>query len=85
MRYAFIKEQTPQHSVSRLCRILQVSSSGYYDWRSRPESQHQKRDKELKALIRDSHESSYGVYGSPRIYEDLKADGEAVSRKRVAV
>ena len=84
MRYAFIKGQAPQHSVSRLCRIMQVSSSGYYDWRNRPENHHKKRDKELKALIRDSHEASYGIYGSPRIYEDLKADGEAVSRKRIA-
>jgi putative transposase len=70
--------------VSRLCRVLEVSMSGYYDWRSRPVSAHAQRDAALKTLISASHKDSYGIYGSPRIYKDLKERGEVVSRKRVA-
>lgn len=84
MRYAFIQAQSPQHSVSRLCRVMRVSRSGYYDWHDRPESAHRKRDRELKELLRESHEGSYGIYGCPRIYEDLKEQGERVGRKRIA-
>lgn len=47
-------------------------------------SLHERRDQELKSLIRGSHEASYRIYGAPRIHQDLKEDGEAVSRKRVA-
>ena len=84
MKYAFIQTQTPGHSISRLCRVLEVSPSGYYDWRNRPESAHRQRDRELKGLIKASHARSYGIYGAPRVYEDVKAEGEAVSRKRIA-
>lgn len=84
MRYAFIQRQHALHSIRRLCRVMQVSTSGYYGWVSRPESAHAKRDKALKVMIGEAYRASHGIYGSPRIHEDLKALGEAVGAKRVA-
>ena len=66
-----------------MCRVLEVLPSGFYAWRHRPASAHAQRDAQLRVLIRASHEASRGRYGSPRVYEDLLAQGEAVSRKRV--
>lgn len=84
MKYAYIQQQSATHAVERLCRILSVSSSGYYDWKGRPVSNKVRRDESLKIKVRISHAESHGIYGSPRIYQDLKAQGESVARKRVA-
>lgn len=66
-----------------MCRVLQVSPSGFYAWRNRPASAHAQRDQRLRVLIRASHEASRRRYGSPHVHEDLREQGEAVSRKRV--
>jgi putative transposase len=60
-----------------------VSVSGYYAWCTRPESAHAQRDRRLTVLVRASFDASKGRYGSPRIHEDLREQGERVSRKRV--
>jgi transposase InsO family protein len=64
--------------------VLGVSSSGYYDWRDRPESARSKRNRQLIAKIRVFHQSSRETYGSPRIHQDLMDSGERVSVNRVA-
>jgi len=84
VKYAYIKGQSQWHAVDRLCRILAVSTSGYYDWYKRPVSNRKRRDEELKAKVKLAHIESHEIYGSPRIHEDLKAQGESVSRKRIA-
>ena len=61
-----------------------MSPSGFYAWQQRPESAHAVRDRQLRVLIRASHEASRGAYGSPRVLEDLLEQGMRVSRKRVA-
>jgi len=61
-----------------------VSTSGYYDWRKREPSAHAQRDQELLVKITASFDRSHGIYGSPRIYDDLIAEHERVGRKRVA-
>jgi putative transposase len=66
------------------CRVLGVSSSGYYDWLGRPESPRELRDKELTKLIREIHGEPRGSYGSPRVHAELVlGKGEHVNRKRV--
>jgi putative transposase len=70
--------------VSRLCAVLGVSASGYYDWRKRPPSQRQRANERLLAAIRREHEASRQTYGSPRIHAALKQQGVQVGRKRVA-
>jgi putative transposase len=62
---------------------LQVSPSGFYAWRIRPDSQHARDDRRLKVLVRASFEGSRQRYGSPRIHEDLREQQEQVSRKRL--
>jgi putative transposase len=67
-----------------MCRVLNVSKSGYYAWRTRPESVRAKTDRELTRLIRRYHADSGGVYGSPKIRADLHDEGFKVGRNRVA-
>jgi putative transposase len=67
-----------------LCRVLDVSRSGYYAWGKRPESSHAIEDRRLSVLVRTSHQESRHNYGSPRVHADLVAAGEHVARKRVA-
>ncbi len=69
--------------IATLCRTLRVSRSGFYAWRTRPESEHAQRDRELSLHVRASFETSRKRYGSPRIWEDLVEDKIRVSRKRV--
>lgn len=70
--------------IAALCRVLQVSKSGFYAWLKRPPSARAERDALLVAQITASHEASDGTYGSPRILGDLQDAGESVGRKRVA-
>ena len=84
MRFAFIGAEKAAHSIAILCRCLRVTRSGFYAWQRRRESPHAIRDRQLCVLIRTSYESSRRCYGSPRVHEDLRALGIAISRKRVA-
>lgn len=70
--------------MSRLCQILDVSASGYYDWRDRPESERAKQNRALLSKITVFHRASRGIYGSPRIHRDLLESGEQVGVNRVA-
>jgi putative transposase len=71
--------------VARLCRVLGVSRSGYYAWRSRPPSPRAISDAALSALIAAAHDGSVRTYGAPRIWLDLREDhGIRCGRKRVA-
>lgn len=65
-----------------LCRCLRVTPSGFYAWRTRPESRRAREDRRLKILIQTSFTQGRGYYGSPRIQDDLVAWGERISRKR---
>jgi transposase InsO family protein len=67
-----------------MCRVLEVSSSGYYAWRSRPESARSLADQQLLHRIRRLYYDSNEVYGSPRIHQQLSLQGVRVSRKRIA-
>ena len=67
-----------------MCRLLQVSPSGYYAWRSRPESRRSRANRELSQAIRLIHVESDGTYGSPRIHAELKASGHHCGRAKVA-
>src|SRR4051812_14201738 len=66
-----------------MCDVLSVSPSGFYAWRSRPESARQIANRELLADIRRVHADHRGRYGAPRIHAELRAEGQTVSRKRI--
>lgn len=84
MKFELIETEKENFPVATLCRVLQVSSSGFYAWQKRPESGHEREDRRFAAHIRASFEESGRRYGSPRIHRDLKAQGEKIARKRVA-
>ena len=72
------------YHVKTMCRVLDVSTSGYYAWRRREASAHEQADKRLTESIRGYHTRSRGTYGAPRVHADLAAADVRVSRKRVA-
>ena len=72
------------HPIAALCRVLDLSRSGYYAWRKREASKRKREDAAFSTRIETIHQVSRGTYGSPRIHAELKAEGTAVSRKRVA-
>ena len=84
MKYAFIQTQSCRYSVTRLCAVLNVSPSGYYDWIDRPLSATARANRRLVTKIRCHYKASRSTYGSPRIHKDLIDEGEQVSRHRVA-
>jgi putative transposase len=67
-----------------MCRVLGVSTSGYYAWRKREPSQRAREDEMLTNEIRRIHARSRGTYGAPRIHAQLRREGIPVGRKRVA-
>ena len=66
-----------------MCRVLGLSPSGYYAWLRRPPSARALRDEELTERIEKIWVENRKVYGRPRIYADLKENGERVGEKRV--
>jgi putative transposase len=84
VKYAFIEAQRALHGVATLCRLLGVTSQGFYAWRGRGASRREVEDRALSAQIRVIHAESRRRYGSPRIHDELKAQGQVVGRKRVA-
>ena len=84
MRFRFIHQHLRQFGVRLMCRVLGVTPSGYYAWRSRPESNRTREDRRLLVEIRASHEVSRQTYGVGRIHADLRDAGESCGRHRVA-
>lgn len=84
MRFSFIRVEKAHYPVTVLCRVLQVSTSGFYAWSKRAPSPRKQADEILKPKILEAFEASRRTYGSPRILTDLQEQGLAVARKRVA-
>ena len=70
--------------VATTCRLLGVSTSGYYSWLKRGPSQRAREDALLTERIQSIHASSRGTYGAPRIHAELYDGGIRVGRKRIA-
>jgi putative transposase len=79
-----VRAHQAEYSIATMCRVLEVSSSGYYAWLKRTPSSHARRDEELSKRIGEIHDESRRTYGVPRVYAELKEEGERVARKRVA-
>jgi putative transposase len=82
--YEFIKANRDQYDVKMMCRVLEVTRSGYYAWLHEPISHRAQEDVRLLRLIRASFVASHGVYGAPRVFLDLREAGETCSKHRVA-
>jgi putative transposase len=84
MKYGFMASHESEHDVKRMSKVLDVSRSGYYAWRKRPESQRAQDNQGLLMQIHAEYRLSGKTYGSPRIHAALQRKGATCSRKRVA-
>ncbi len=70
--------------MTTMCRVLEVSVSGYYAWRKRAPSLHSREDAQLAEKVKAAFQDNRRVYGSPRVHAELRAQGIPCARKRVA-
>ena len=82
--YRFIEEHRSTFGVERMCRCLEVSRSGYYDWKGKEPSRRERANEALTTHIKAIHEQSERLYGSPRITSELRDRGFHSNAKRVA-
>lgn len=78
-----MNEHRHEHAVTSMCRVLRVARAGFYAWLHEPVSDHAQEDARLLDLIRASYTASHGVYGSRRIFGDLREAGETCGLHRV--
>ena len=84
MTYTFMADRCGDLPVAACCRVMKVSTSGYYAWVSRPPSARDWADAALTDKIVAIHTMSRGSYGSPRVHAELVlGDGIRCGRKRV--
>ncbi len=84
MIYRFVDDHRRKYPVTRLCRTLGVSPSGYYAWRQRPPSARAEANQRLVTHMRLIHQEVHETYGSPRMQAELVARGLPCNVKRVA-
>ena len=84
MRYQFVDDNRTNWPVNRMCRVLELSQSGYYAWRKRPASPQKMANEVLLEKIETAYQNSYGTYGSPRIFEELREEEVDCSENRIA-
>ena len=84
MTFAWIEERRAEWPVTALCRVLEVSRSGFYAWRSREASGTDVRREELTAQVKAIHAEVKARYGSPRMHAELVARGHACCVNAVA-
>ena len=84
MTFAFIAQACPDLPVATCCRVMKVSTSGFYAWLVHPVSERDLDDAYLTNTIVDIHRLSRGSYGSPRVHAELRlGEGVRCGRKRV--
>jgi putative transposase len=79
-----VKANQASYPVAMVCRLLEVSTSGYYAWLERSPSKRAREDAILSDRIRSIHRGSRSTYGAPRVYQELRDQGVRIGRKRVA-
>lgn len=86
MKYAWIQEHRDSFPLDALCRALQVSRSGFYDWRTRKPSPRAQRTARIRESVRVAHAESHAIYGSAKIAQVLgnRPDLERACRNTVA-
>ena len=84
MKYTFIKNHEFLFPIEKMCKVLEVGSSGYYKWKNKPISNRTARKNEIKQQITEIYFASKQRYGSPRITIELNALGYKISRITVA-
>ena len=83
-RYRFIKTEKVNHTISILCRVMQASRSGFYDWLRRPVSNCAQKNAMLLVQIKRIFEKNHKRYGFRRVLRVLLAEGYQAGKHRVA-
>ena len=83
MIFRFVSNHQSEFPIFLMCRVLEVSRSGYYAWLKHPESKRDQDDKALSQEILEIHQESFCTYGSPRVYRELKRRGKHIGEKRI--
>ena len=83
MKFAFIHAKKACWPVVVMCKVLDVSPSGYYAWRDRPAPSRASQDAQLVIGIKRAHKAGRGCYGSPRVHRMLRREGLRVGKKRI--
>ena len=78
-----MQAQHGEFAISDLCRTLEVSRSGYYEWLSRPPRAQAAVDQQVHAKVQHYFAQGRGTYGTRRIKHLLAQDGLRVSRRRI--
>ena len=81
MRFEFMRQNKEKFSIEKMAELLEVSRSGYYRFLRSEQSETEKENQRLTEKIKQIHKASRETYGSPRIYIELKNEGECCSRK----
>jgi putative transposase len=81
--FRFIAVEKTNFPISLMCRVLQVSRSGFHAWEKRAPSERDLQDAWLQERIGQIHTRSRSTYGSPRVHAELRFEGVHVGRKRV--
>ena len=84
MKFVFIDAEKASYPVAMLCRVLGVSRSGYYRWKTAPPSERSTKDAKLRPIIAAIFAENNETYGSPRVHAELVARGFEIGRQRVA-
>ncbi len=84
MKFRMIARCREAFPVRMMCKQLQVSPSGYYDWRDREPSKREFSNQRLLTRIKSLHEESDGVMGAPRIWDELRYQGHRCAKNRIA-
>ena len=82
--FRFIDAEKARFPVSLLCKMVGVSKSGYYAWKSRPPSKRSREDAVLTEKICEVYRRSRETYGYPRVHAELRSLGVQCGRRRVA-
>lgn len=84
MKYQCIADHRGEYPVRMMCRLFNVTPSGFYGWRVRPRSKRTQDNEALKTRIVEIHADSDGTYGSPRVRDELRDQGQCVGKQRIA-
>ncbi len=84
MKYQFMAQYQQEYPITTMCRVLEVSVSGYHAWRKRAPSLHSREDAQLAEKVKMAFQDNRCVYGSPRIHAELSAQDIHCACKRVA-
>ena len=84
MKFRFVQEHRETFRVGKMCAVLEVSRSGFYAWLGRQPSPRERENEAIALRVHEVHRASRGIYGSPRVYEELRAAGKRWGKHRIA-